>query len=143
MNRGRDHGRDTIPWWGIISDMGPTRVRMKSTEYARRRKALAGRVLTAYRDGKDLATIAAELGITLRRATSLFAYAVSSTPGLNVDQLRGSVEIRLDRLAADAARLAQSDDERIRMQALRELRGIEQQRAQLLGLNIKPSDPDR
>jgi hypothetical protein len=125
--------------------MSPTSVQpesapvSRSTEHAWRRKALAAQVLALYRDGYDLPTIAAELEITVRRATSLFGFAIASTPGLNVDQLRGSVEVRLDRLAADARDLANSDDERIRMQALNQLARIEQQRAQLLGLNIKPT----
>jgi porphobilinogen deaminase len=115
------------------------RSRLTGAEYSRRRRAFAAQVLDLYRDGYDLPTIAAELEITLRRATSLFGFALASTPGLNVDQLRGSVEVRLDKLAADARSLANSDDERIRMQALNQLARIEQQRAQLLGLNIKPT----
>jgi hypothetical protein len=119
--------------------MSGAAVKLTRSEYARRRRALASQVLDLYRDGYDLPSIARELEITIRRATSLFGFAIASTPGLNIDQLRGSVEVRLDRLAADARDLANSDDDRIRMQALRELRGIEQQRAQLLGLNIKPT----
>jgi porphobilinogen deaminase len=118
--------------------------RPKSAEYARRRKALAAQVLKRYREGADLPTIAREMGVTLRRATSLFAFAVSSTPGLSVDQLRGSVEMRLDRLAAETREMANTAEKPSeRIAALRELAKIEDQRARLLGLNIRPQDHDR
>jgi len=68
-----------------------------------------------------------------------FGFAIASTPGLDVDALRGSVEVRLDKLAAETTKLAvETESDQIRMSALRELRSIEDQRAKLLGLNIRP-----
>jgi hypothetical protein len=109
-------------------------------EYQQRRDALARQVLDRYREGADLPTIAAELEITPRRASSLFAHAVAELPALDVDALRGSIEIRLDKLAQEARDLAADPDAKLseRINALNAAARIESQRAQLLGLNIKP-----
>ena len=91
-------------------------------------------------DPARIPTIAAELEITPRRASSLFAHAVAELPALDVDALRGSIEIRLDKLAQEARDLAADPDAKLseRINALNAAARIESQRAQLLGLNIKP-----
>jgi hypothetical protein len=89
--------------------------------------------------GLSLRSIAAKRGITLGQAQRLLAEAIATLPAQDVDELRTTSELRLDRAAEVFAELAASaTDDRIRLQATSQLVAVERDRARLLGTWLRP-----
>ena len=107
------------------------------------RRALAAEVLDLHAEGLSVSRIAVRLEMTPTRAQRLLSDALASIPESNLDELRLTSEIRLDRLATTYGELLSHEDPRIRLQAAQGLAGVERDRARLLGTWMRPPrDPD-
>lgn len=90
-----------------------------------------------------MSRIGVRLGMTPARAQRLLAAALASIPEQDIDELRFTSEIRLDRAAAAFGGLLDDPDPRIRLQAANGLVGAERDRSRLLGTSLaRPKDPD-
>jgi len=106
------------------------------------RRARAAEVLDLHAGGLSLLGIAARLAITPTQAQRRLADAIATLPASDVDELRATSELRLDRAAETFAELAKDPDPRIRLQATNGLVGVERDRARLLGTWQRPEKDD-
>lgn len=106
------------------------------------RRELVAEVLDLHAAGLSPSRIAAKLGMTPARAQRLLAEGIAGLPEQDVDDLRATSEIRLDRLAATYGELLTDADPRIRLQAAQGMATVERDRARLLGTwQRPPKDP--
>lgn len=107
------------------------------------RRAKAAEVLELHAGGLSLLAIAQRLDITPARAQRLLADAIATLPAQDVEELRATSELRLDRAAQRFADIAdRATDDRIALTALSGLVGVERDRARLLGTWQKPEKDD-
>jgi hypothetical protein len=102
------------------------------------RRVRSAYVLDLHADGNSLRDIAGLLNVTLARARKLLADAIASMPAQDVEELRATSELRLDRAARNFAELMNDPDPRIRLQAAQGVLATERDRARLLGTWQKP-----
>lgn len=105
--------------------------------YAARRQLRDG-VVEAVGSGASLTAAAATLGIRVDYAARLLRDGIAALPGMEVEDLRGITEIRLDALAAVYATLMRSDDERTALAGANGLLAVERDRTKLLGTYLRP-----
>lgn len=104
-----------------------------------KRRALALQAADLHARGLDIAHIAVEMGVTVKRAHALLVEGVKMLlPDQSADEIRATSEMRLNRAASRAGALLDHEDPRIAAQALNALATIERDRARLLGTNLKP-----
>lgn len=96
-------------------------------------RVMRGDVLDLHTDGLSVSRIATRLGITPNRAQRLLGEAIAALPAQDVEELRATSELRLDRAAETLSELAKDPDPRIRLQATAQLVTVERDRARLLG----------
>lgn len=100
-------------------------------------------VLDLFADGYSVVAISRRLKITPQQAARRLSAALAELPAQDLEELRAGVEVRLDRVAAGLARLVEvATDERVLLQALTNLAGVEEKRSRLLGLSQKPPRED-
>lgn len=113
----------------------------KAGERAAQRKRVQ-RVLTLHANGLSVRDIAAEEGISVAVATRRLAEGMDALPSQEVDHLRLTSELRLDRLARVFSELLDDPDSTTRLRAAQGLAGVERDRARLLGTWQKPPKDD-
>jgi len=103
----------------------------------------AAEVLDLHASGLSILSISRKLKITPQQAQRRLAEAIATIPAQNVDELRITSELRLDRAAEVFADLAdRATDDRVRLSAMNGLVAVERERAKLLGTSQRPPKDD-
>lgn len=108
---------------------------------ATRRQQLA-EVLELHASGLSILAVAARLDVRADKAARLLSEALRSIPAQDIEELRATSELRLDRIARVWSELLNDADPKVRAQAAEGLRRVESDRARLLGTWLKPPRDD-
>jgi hypothetical protein len=95
-------------------------------------------VVRLYGEGLGVGYIAAELGITPKRAQRLLTEGLLRLPEQTDDQILTGAELRMDRAASVARRLMESEDAGVALRAASTLASIEASRTRVTGTWRKP-----
>lgn len=113
----------------------------KAGERAAHREGVQ-RVLDLHAAGLSIRDIATSEHITVPAAARRLAEGMHALPAQEVDHVRTTSELRLDRLAAVFGGLLDDPDANVRLRAAQGLAGVERDRARLLGSWMKPARED-
>jgi len=111
---------------------------MTRTGQRARHREIVADVMDLHAQGLSPSRIAAQLGMTPARVQKHLAEGIAALPAQEVEELRATSELRLDRLAAVYGELLTNEDPRIRIQAAQGVATVERDRARLLGTWQKP-----